>query len=171
MSASGERGSTWLHATLAVATVALVATSPWIALRRSIPDDATWLDWAHVVAGVLVLLLGFAYAAACLRGGGWRELLPWASGRLGAVGRDLAELLRGAIPTAEGGGLFALLKGFVLLALLATAITGAGWLLVQGTPDAFAWRRWHAYAADAFAGLLVAHVVAVALHVVAIARG
>lgn len=171
MNASGERARTWLHATLAVAAIALVATSPWVSLRRSIPDDATVLDWTHVGVGLLVLPLAVAYALACLRGGGWRELLPWASGRLGAVGADLAGLLRGRIPTAEGGGLFALVKGLVLLALLATALTGLGWLLVQGTADAFAWRHWHQYAARALAGLLVAHVVAVALHVVAIARG
>lgn len=171
MSASGERASTWLHAALAIAAAALVATSPWIALRRSIPDDATILDWAHVVGGLLVVPLAIAYAVACLRGDGWRELLPWASGRLGAVAADLAGLLRGRIPAAEGGGLFALVKGFLLLALLATALTGLGWLLAAGTAEAFAWRHWHQYAARTLAALLVAHVVAVALHVVAIARG
>jgi cytochrome b561 len=62
-------------------------------------------------------------------------------------------------------------KGLVLVALLVTAITGVGWLAVQGTAAAFEWRTWHLYAARTFAGLLVAHVVAVALHVVAIARG
>lgn len=171
MNASGARASAWLHAALAVAAVALVATSPWISLRRSIPDDATFLDWAHVGVGLLAVPLAFAYALACLRGDGWRELLPWASGRLGAVGADLAGLVRGRIPAAEGGGLFALVKGLLLLALLATALTGLGWLLVQGTADAFAWRHWHQYAARTLAGLLVAHVVAVALHVVAIVRG
>lgn len=171
MRGTGERGRTWLHATLAVLAVVLVATSPWIALRRSIPADATFLDWAHVVLGVLAVPLGLAYAAACVRTGGWRDLYPWLSGRLGAVGADLAGLARARIPTAEGGGLFALLKGLLLLALLATALTGLGWLCVQGSADAFAWRHAHLYAARALAALLVAHVVAVALHVVAIARG
>lgn len=171
MSASGGRGGAGLHAALALLAVVLVATSPWIALRRSIPDDATFLDWTHVVLGLLAVPLGLAYAVTCTRAGGWRELYPWLSGRLGAVGADLAGLARGRIPTAEGGGLFALLKGCVLLALLATAFTGLGWLCVQGGAEAFAWRHWHLYAARTLATLLVAHVVAVALHVVAIARG
>lgn len=171
MTTNGERGSTWLHATLAVLAIVLVATSPWIALRRSIPDDASVLDWAHVVLGVLAVPLALAYAATCVRAGGWRELYPWLSGRLGAVGADLAGLVRARIPTAEGGGLFALLKGLVLLAVLAVALTGLGWLCVQGSADAFAWRHWHLYAARTFVALLVAHVIAVALHVVALARG
>lgn len=170
MSHAVERRGGLLHGSLALLAIALFATSPWLALRRAIPDDASAIDWLHVVGGALVLPLAFAYAHACLRGGAWRDLYPWLSGRLGAVGADLARLARGGVPGAEGAGLFALLKGLVLLALVATACTGAGWLVEQGTAAAFAWRHWHAHAAHVFAGLLVAHVVAVALHVVALAR-
>lgn len=171
MDAGGERRRSWLHAALALAALVLLATSPWLALRSALGADATLVERGHAVIGVLLLPLGLTYAHACLHGGGWRELLPVAPGRPAAAVADLAALLHGRVPTAEGGGLFGLLKGLVLLALLAAAGTGLGWLLVQGGAEALAWRHWHLYAARTFAALLAAHVLAVALHVLALARG
>jgi hypothetical protein len=103
-------------------------------MLRRIPDGAGFLDYSHVVLGFVALLLAFSYAVTCSLGGRWRLYFPFIAGGLGAVGRDLAGLLRGRIPAAEGGGLFALIEGLLLLALLAAAVTGAAWFWRRAPP-------------------------------------
>jgi hypothetical protein len=129
-----------------------------------VPADAGWLDHAHLVLGFVTLALTVAYAWTCSRGGRWRLYFPLVPAQLAEVGRDLRGLLRGRVPSAEGGGLFGLIEGLLLLALLATAITGAAWYLTQGSAEALAWRSQHALAVRALVALLVLHTVSVSLH-------
>jgi cytochrome b561 len=49
-------------------------------------------------------------------------------------------------------------------------VSGAAWVLNQGTDLALAWRAHHILAARTFAGLLVLHVLAVASHLVDFVR-
>jgi hypothetical protein len=100
----------------------------------------------------------------------WRLYFPYAPAQIGNVGRDLAGLLRGRIPAAEGGGLFGLIEGLLLVTLIATAATGIGWLITQGSVEALAWRSHHVLAARAFVGLLVLHVLTVATHLLDLLR-
>jgi len=99
-----------------------------------------------------------------VRDGRWRLYFPWVAPQIRTVGSDLAGLLRRRIPAAEGGGLFGLIEGLLLLALLATAATGAAWFMAQGTDAAVSWRGQHILAARGLIGLLVLHVVTVSLH-------
>ena len=50
-----------------------------------------------------------------MRGGRWKLYFPVAAGNGAAVGRDLAGLLRGKVPAAEGGGLFGAIEGLLLV--------------------------------------------------------
>ncbi len=159
-----DRSSDRQHLAVSLLTLWLLATSPWVSMLRRIPPSAGWLDYVHVVLGLLTLVLGVAYAWSCTRRGRWRLYFPWAPSQLRSVGRDLAGLLRGRLPSAEGGGLFGLIEGLLLLLLVATALTGAGWLATQGSDAALAWRGYHAMAARGLIGLLVLHVVTVSLH-------
>ena len=52
-----------------------------------------------------------------------------------------------------------------LLALLATGLTGAGWLWAQATPAATGWRNLHLLMAHGLAVLIVVHALTAALHV------
>jgi hypothetical protein len=153
-----------LHLAVVVACAWLVFTSPWVAMLRRIPDGAGFFDYAHVALGFAGLVLAVIYTWACASGGGWRTYFPWAAGRSGAIVDDVRGLLRGRIPAAESGGLFAAIEGLLLVALLAVALTGAAWFLVQGSAEAVAWRGHHIIAARALIGLIVAHVLAVASH-------
>jgi cytochrome b561 len=153
-----------------VAVAWLLLTSRWVGMLRRIPHDAGFFTWAHVAVGFLALLLGLVYAYTCLRASRWQLYFPWAAGRLRAIGGDLAGLLRGRIPSADGGGLFAALEGLVLAALLATGLTGAAWFATQGTAHALAWRSHHVACAEVFTWLVIAHLVAVALHLVDFVR-
>jgi hypothetical protein len=158
-----------LHAAVALTCAWLVITSPWVSLLRRVPADAGFFDYAHLVAGLLGFALALAYAHACLRGGRWRTYLPWLAGDVAALAADLRGLLRGRLPSAEGGGLFAVIEGLLLLALLLVAITGVGWWLAAGGSSALDWRAAHVFGARAFVGLAVLHVVAVATHLIELA--
>lgn len=152
------------HAAVVVVVAWLILTSPWIAMLRRVPGGAGFFDYSHLVLGFVALALSITYPLACLRATGWRLYFPWLSGNMGAVGRDLAGLVRGTIPTAEGGGLFAMIEGLLLVALFVTAISGAAWFASRGGDAALAWRSVHIVSARGLAGLVVLHVLAVASH-------
>jgi hypothetical protein len=127
-----------LHLLIALACAWLAASSPWIGLYHALPDDPGAIDLSHVVLGLAMLPLGIVYFLACTVGGRWRLYFPWVAGQFGGIGRDVAGLVRGQRPGSEGGGLFAAVEGLLLLALLATAFTGALWFLGRGTEAAIA---------------------------------
>lgn len=159
-----------LHLLVANAAAWLILGSPWIGMYDRVPDEPGWTNLAHVAVGFAALGAGIVYAAAVVQGGRWREYFPFLGGDLGAVGRDLAGIFRGRLPTVEGGGLLPMLEGLLLLALLAAGATGAAWFLVQATETAAALREWHIVAARAFAALMLAHLAGVALHLLDFVR-
>lgn len=159
-----------LHLAVSMAALWLIATSPWIGMLRRMPAGAGWIDWAHVAVGWAGLLLGVAYAVACAGGGGWRRLFPWTAAGLACVGRDLAGITRGQWPSAEGAGLYSMIEGLLLAALLVAGIAGAGWYVAQGGDTAMAWRSVHVVSAHVLIGLLVLHALAVATHLLDLAR-
>lgn len=156
-----RRAQHWLAAALAAW---LIATSPWISMRRVVPESASFWDYAHIGLGSALVAFSITYFAANLIDGRWRQHFPWAAGNLSEVRTDLACIARAKIPSAGGAGLFSLIQGLLLIFLLATALTGLGWGLADGSRAALAWREWHMIAANVFAWLLALHVVASALH-------
>lgn len=153
-----------LHAVVVALCAWLFATSPWVSMLRRVPTGAGWLDWSHVALGFVALAFGLRYARACTRDGGWRSYFPWLAGEGRATARDVGELFRGRLPSAEPGGLFAVIEGLLLLALLVVGVTGAAWFVLQGSDAAVACRGVHVLAAHALLGLVIAHVLAVASH-------
>ncbi len=170
VSGPSEKLANRQHFLLATLSIWLIITSPWLSLVRRLPRDGGWLDYAHVVVGVVALLLTLTYTFTCLRTAGWRTYFPWAGDAWRVVVRDLRGLVKGRIPPAEGGGLFAAVEGLVLISLLATGLTGAGWLWSQGTADALSWRDHHIVAARVLTGVLVLHVITVSLHLLDLLR-
>ncbi len=152
------------HAAVASVVAWLVFTSPWVAMLRRVPEGASFFDYAHVVLGFAGLLLAVTYAFCCVKAGGWRTYFPWVAGPLGPAGRDVAGLFRGRIPSVEGGGLYSLIEGLLLLTFAGTALTGAAWFVAQGSDLALSWREWHIVTARCLVGLVVLHVLAVASH-------
>jgi hypothetical protein len=148
----------------------LILTSPWVALLRRIPSEAGFLDYSHIVLGCITLLFAITYTITCTRAGRWRLYFPWLAGQFGVVARDVGGMRRGRIPAAEGGGLFAMIEGVLLVLLLATAVTGALWLSAQGAESALNWRGFHIVAARGLAGFIVLHVVTVSLHLIEFVR-
>lgn len=171
MTGAGERAASALHLALAALVVWLVASSPWVELYRRLPPQAGWITHAHVWLGVAALALVPVYGALCLRCGRWRSLLPWAGGWISAVGRDLAGLARGRLPSSEGGGLLPLVQGLLLLAVAAAGITGALWIASAGTAEALDWRQWHIVAARAAALLLLLHLAGALINLLEFIRG
>jgi cytochrome b561 len=165
-----ERSDNRQHLAVAVLSLWLIGTSPWIAMFRSVPAGAGWLDHAHVALGFVTLLLAATYTRSCTRQGRWRLYFPWTPQLFGGPARDLRGLFRGQIPAAEGGGLFGLIEGLLLVALVLTSASGAAWFFTQGSGDALAWREFHIFAARGMIGLLVLHVVTVSLHLLDFVR-
>lgn len=155
------RAQHWLAAAL---SIWLIATSPWISMRRVVPQSPTFWDYAHIGLGIALAVIAVTYFFTNVLGGGWRRHFPWLAGNLSEVGSDLRAIARLKVPSAGGAGLFSLIQGLLLVFLLATAATGTGWLLADGARGALAWREWHLLAANVFAWLLAAHVAASALH-------
>jgi hypothetical protein len=152
------------HLLLALLSAWLILSSPWVHMFRRIPRNAGLLDYAHIGVGLVALALAVTFTISCTRRGRWRRYFPWLSGDLAQARSDLSGLFRGQVPTAEGGGLFAIIEGALLLALLATALTGAAWLLVEGSAEAVRWRHFHILAARGMMAALVLHILSVALH-------
>ena len=165
-----ERSDNRQHLAVAVLSLWLIGTSPWIAMFRRIPEGAGWLDYAHVVLGFLALVLATTYTWACTRQGRWQLYFPLTPRLIAGVARDLGGVFRGQVPAAEGGGLFGFVEGLLLAAFVLTAVSGAAWFLAQGSGDALAWREFHVYAARSVTGLLVLHVVTVSLHLLDFVR-
>lgn len=164
MGALVDRWASRQHLLLALVSGWLVLTSPWVHMFRRIPGNAGFLDHSHVVLGLVALPLAVTFTVSCTRRGRWRLYFPWPAGDLAQVRRDLRGLLRREVPTAEGGGLFAMTEGLLLMALLATLITGAGWWLADGAAGAVDWRYNHVLAARGMIALLMLHIVSVSLH-------
>lgn len=165
-----ERFATHQHLLVAGLSLWLVATSPWVHLRRAIPRSAGGWDYSHIALGCAVFLLSITFLWSCLRRGGWRQYFPWACGELGQVGGDLSGLARGRLPTAGGAGLFALIEGLGLLSLFATAATGVAWLWYQGSSEALSWRQHHLFAARGLIAFLVLHAITASLHLLEFLR-
>jgi len=52
----------------------------------------------------------------------------------------------------------------VLVLLVAAALTGLGWFLLEGSRAAMAWRDWHIVTADVLVAGMILHAVAASLH-------
>jgi cytochrome b561 len=165
-----EQSDSRQHSTVALLSLWLICTSPWIAMFRRIPAGAGWLEYAHVALGFVTLVLAMTYTWSCTRQGRWRLYFPWTPKLFRGPARDLRGLLRGQVPAAESGGLFGFIEGLLLVALAFTATSGAAWFFTQGSSDALAWREFHIYAARSMIGLLVLHVVTVSLHLLEFVR-
>jgi len=170
---NSKRLHRWIHIQhgLLILLVAwLIATSPWVHLYNRVPPSPSFWVWSHLVLGMLALVLALTFSLTCLAQGRLRQYFPWAFGRFRPLLADLRGLLRLQVPGNEGGGLFSVIKGLLLVALLATAITGALWLWTAGTREAVGWRAWHLESVKFLAGFLALHIVATIVHLIAFMR-
>lgn len=167
-----ERPARPLHAALLLLVLWLLATSPWITLYRHLPlgGVAGALNGAHVLAGLAAAGVTAVYTHRLWRAGGWRLHFPWLAGRATVLGREFARLLRGRLPSSEGGALFPTIEGLLLLALATVAASGVLWLALMGSDAAMLCADVHALAVRAFVMLLALHVLAVATHLLDFVR-
>jgi cytochrome b561 len=165
-----EQSDNRQHFAVALLSLWLICTSPWIAMFRRIPDGAGWLEYAHVMLGFATLVLAITYTWSCTCQGRWRLYFPWTPRLFCGPARDLRGLFHGQVPAAESGGLFGFIEGLLLVALAFTAASGAAWFFTQGSSEALVWREFHIYAARSMIGLLVLHVITVSLHLLDFVR-
>ncbi len=152
------------HGLLILILAWLILSSPWVHLYNRLPDSPGLMVGAHLVLGLLALLLGLAFVLTTALQGRLSQYFPWALARFRPLGRDLVGLVRLNLPSNEGAGLFSVIKGLLLLALLATGLTGVFWLLNTWSHDAVIWREWHIVCARILIGMVVAHILATLVH-------
>ncbi|MBY6223613.1 cytochrome b/b6 domain-containing protein [Ferrimonas balearica] len=160
----------WLHRFVIVGVVWLFATADWVRMANRIPPSASVWDWAHIVMGILTTVLGVWFLRHCCRHGQWRQYFPLLVGDVKPIFADITGLFKGRLPRAGGSGLLAFIEGLGLLLLVAVGITGIGWLLTQGSSDAFFWRKQHLFAASGLLGFVVVHALAGLISVVDLIR-
>jgi len=158
------------HGLLILLLAWLIATSPWVHLYNRVPPSPTFWVWGHLLLGVLTLVLSVTFSLTALTQGRLRQYFPWMFGNFRPLLSDLAGLLRLKIPANEGGGLFGVIKGLLLLAMLATGVTGALWWWTAGSSDALTWRTWHVAMVPLLVGLVVLHILATIAHIVQFMR-
>ncbi|MBK6349039.1 MAG: cytochrome b/b6 domain-containing protein [Proteobacteria bacterium] len=168
--AQREAAGNRLHIAVTLLALWLVTTSPWVSMLRRVPASAGFFDYAHLILGVLALFVGILYGLVVVHGGRWKLYFPLAAGNGPAVGRDLAGLVRGKVPAAEGGRLFGAIEGLLLVALVAAGVSGVVWLLLQGADAALTWRMLHIVFARVLIAAGVLHVLAVASHLLDFVR-
>lgn len=159
-----DRTSRTQHWLVAAFSIWLIATSPWVSMRRIVPQKPTFWDYGHIGLGIALAVLAITYLVTITIEGRWRQYLPWLAGDFSGIGKDFAGIVRGRIPPTGGAGLLSTTQGLLLLLLLATALTGVGWLVTDGGRAALAWREGHIIASNVFAWFLVLHVMGSALH-------
>lgn len=158
------------HAVLILLVVWLYATSPWVHLYNRIPPSPTFWVWNHFILGVVTAIVSLTFCVSCLVQGRMRQYFPWAFGRFQPMLSDMGGLVRLKMPTNEGSGLFSVIKGLLLLSLLAVAATGLEWLWMVGSREAVAWRGWHIESARLLVIFLGLHVAATIVHLVKFLR-
>lgn len=159
-----------LHLVLTLASVSLLLTSPWIVIGRRLRPSASFWDLWHVYLGLALLPLTLWFLLKNCRNGQWRLYFPYLAGNFAEAWQDLAGLFRARLPLSGGAGLFSVIEGLLLLTLMACCLTGGLWFWQQGASEALLWRSWHIGFAQAFAVLLVLHVLSVALHLLEFRR-
>jgi len=152
------------HGLLILILAWLIFSSPWVHLYNRLPDSPGLVVLAHLVLGLVALVLGLGFVLTTALQGRLSQYFPWLLARFKPLGRDLAGLIRGKLPSNEGAGLFSIIKGLLLLALLATGLSGFFWLVNVGGQDAVTWREWHIVCARVLIGMLVAHILATLVH-------
>lgn len=156
--------SAHLHFLVLLLSSVLIITSPWIVLGRRLRDNASVWDIGHVYIGLVASVFACLFCVVTCREGKWRQFFPWLLFDFGQIVQDIKGLVRGQVPVAGGKGLFSFIEGLGLIILLATAFTGCVWFLLQGSPEALDWRRYHHLAAYGFIGFVGVHLVFSLLH-------
>lgn len=147
----------------------LIGSSKLMMLRR-IPSSAGFWDLSHVWLGWVAAILALLFLGKLYVHGRWRLYFPWLALQWRPIVNDLTGLTKGKVPSAGGAGLFSLIEGFTVLALVATGVSGALWFLSQGSAAAADWRMWHHTAAHWFIGLFIVHIVCALSHLIDLVR-
>ncbi|MDF0533163.1 cytochrome b/b6 domain-containing protein [Shewanella yunxiaonensis] len=158
------------HLLLIVLCVVLLAGSGQLTLLRSLPAHAGFWNLTHVWLGLLASVVAFTFFISNLTGGSWRQYYGIVAGNWHPVWHDLCGLGKGRIPAAGGVGLFSLIEGLTMIALLAVCFSGCMWFFEQGSKDALFWRGWHHSLIYVFVTLLILHVLCALSHLLDLIR-
>ncbi|MEN3753933.1 cytochrome b/b6 domain-containing protein [Mangrovibacter yixingensis] len=122
--------------------------------------------WLHIIAGSLLVILGFALLFYVLVLRGFRYYYAWLLGDFSGIVKDLRTLAHFRLPEASAGGIAATVQGLGVGALLLVALSGAIGvaLYLMGYVVGFNVIHWHKFLTGLIEVYIFAHGAMGLLH-------
>lgn len=92
------------------------------------------VTWFHVISGFALMVLGVVMLVWMLKQRGFRYYFAWSSLDFRGVVEDIKMLMTFRLPEAHAGGIAAMIQGLGVLALLAVALCGGLWFVLDTAP-------------------------------------
>ncbi|TCN88901.1 cytochrome b/b6 domain-containing protein [Shewanella fodinae] len=158
------------HVLLMVLCIFLLAEGGQLVMLRALPANPGFWNLSHVWLGFVCCVVATTFFISNIIGGSWRQYFGVFVGNWQPLWHDLNGLRLGRIPAAGGVGLFSLVEGLTMVALLAVCFSGGMWFFEQGSNEALFWRSWHHSFVYLFITLLILHVVCALSHLLDLIR-
>ncbi|QHX00037.1 cytochrome b/b6 domain-containing protein [Klebsiella variicola] len=94
------------------------------------------VTWFHVISGLALIVLGVVMLVWMLKQRGFRYYFAWLSLDFRGLVEDIKMLMTFRLPEAHAGGIAAMIQGLGVLALLAVALCGGLWFVLDIAPGA-----------------------------------
>ncbi|CAM7845322.1 cytochrome b/b6 domain-containing protein [Klebsiella quasipneumoniae] len=89
------------------------------------------VTWFHIVSGLALIALGAVMLVWMLNTRGFRYYFAWSTFDFRGVVEDSKQLMTFRLPEAHAGGIAAMIQGLGVLALLAVALCGGLWFVLD----------------------------------------
>lgn len=160
-----------LHILVAVLILAQIINSNFTR-REALGGHSleTTITWMHIVSGFGLIVLGIVLLWWMFSQRGFNWYFAWAKADFRGIRQDLNTLAKLKLPEALPGGIAATIQGLGVVALLAVAVSGGLWFVVntiQGPSSAFAHSilHWHKFLTTFIEVYFYAHGAMGLLHI------
>ncbi|MEY8709628.1 hypothetical protein A9B99_02625 [Mangrovibacter phragmitis] len=159
-----------IHILIAVLVVAQIINSNATQLDAITDVSAGLLvflsTWMHIIAGSILVILGFAILFYVLALRGFRYYFAWLLGDFSGIIADLRTLAKFRLPETAPGGIPATVQGLGIGALLLVALSGATGvaLYLMGYTVGFNVIHWHKFLTGLIEVYIFAHGAMGLLH-------
>lgn len=96
-----------------------------------LPLADSFILWGHGFSGILILLLGLLLIGISFRTNGLFHYFPYLLGEISQIRRDVMDSLHFKLVAPRAGGLANAVQGLGMGAMLLTALSGGGWILLR----------------------------------------
>ncbi len=135
-----------LHILVALMILAQIINSNFTE-REALDEQGltTIITWLHVISGFSLIILGVIMLGWMFKQRGAKFYFSWLHFDFSGIAQDIGTLRRLRLPEAHSGGIAATIQGLGVLSLLAVALSGGIWFLLNAAqnPLAHSVMHWH----------------------------